>query len=87
MSYSGTEEEQRLSLAKLKERIEKQKERNGKLAQEVRVLRKREIEIVKRWDLDDIDLVTERLEVLNGKKNSESKFEIYFVVYIISFCV
>jgi hypothetical protein len=31
------------------------------MAGEVKMLRKRELEIVKRWDFDDIDLVTDRL--------------------------
>lgn len=59
---------------KLRMKIERQKERNTRLAQEVKMMRKREIEIVKRWDLEDIDLVTDRLNnFLQDKPLSQSK--------------
>jgi hypothetical protein len=45
----------------LKAKIERQKDKNAQMAGEVKMLRKRELEIVKRWDFDDIDLVTDRL--------------------------
>jgi hypothetical protein len=62
---------------KMRMKIDRQKDRNVRLAQEVKVLRKREIEIIKRWDLDDIDLITDRLNnVLHDKPSIESKFKI-----------
>ena len=60
----------------LKVKIERQKDKNAQMAGEVKMLRKRELEIVKRWDFDDIDLVTDRLWMINGHAASESKWKI-----------
>lgn len=50
------------------------------MAAQVKALRRREIEIIKRWDLDDVDLVTERLKILKSstsateaKRNSKKR--------------
>lgn len=64
----------------LKRKIERQEALNQQMAAQVKALRKREIEIIKRWDLDDVDLVTERLKILksstsamDGKKNPKKR--------------
>lgn len=61
----------------VKGKVQKLMKLNEQLSQQVKVLRKREIEIVKRWDLDDVDLVTERLKILKTsqsyKKNSKKR--------------
>ena len=44
---------------------------NKNLALEVRKLRKRELEIIKRWDMDDIDLVTERMKLIKSSTSSD----------------
>lgn len=51
-----------LSIIDIQKKVDAQMAINQELALQVKSLRKREIEIVKRWDLDDIDLVTERLK-------------------------
>lgn len=43
---------------------------NSRLADLAQKLRRREHEVIKRWDMDDIDLVTERLQFLiTGKEH------------------
>lgn len=61
INHSGTVEEQKENITRLKAKIDRQKDKNAQMAGEVKMLRKRELEIVKRWDFDDIDLVTDRL--------------------------
>jgi len=57
-------------IQKMKAKIENKKKQNKILAGDVKKLRKREIEIIKRWDLDDIDLITERLKIEKSTLNS-----------------
>lgn len=57
-------------IQKMKAKIENKKRQNKILAGDVKKLRKREIEIIKRWDLDDIDLITERLKIEKSTLNS-----------------
>ena len=45
-------------------------EEKEKMAKQMRVMQRREEEIVNRLDLDEIDLVTERLKIFSGM-NSE----------------
>lgn len=54
----------------MEEEIIKRKKENKVLSQEVRKLRKRELEIIKRWDMDDIDLVTERMKLIKSSTSS-----------------
>lgn len=56
---------------KMKNKINNQKNRNKALAWDIKILRKREIEIIKRWDLDDIDLITERLKLKKWNKTAK----------------
>jgi hypothetical protein len=65
-------EDQKEAVKELRVKVARQMERNKKLGGLVKELRKREIEIVKRWDLDDIDLVTERLNMFRSHE-SKSK--------------
>lgn len=48
----------------LQRKIIRQSKFNKQMALQVKAMRKREIEIVKRWDMDDIDLQTDRLQNL-----------------------
>ena len=61
----------------VRNKVQKLMKLNEQLSHQVKILRKREIEIVKRWDLDDVDLVTERLKILKTshsyKKNSKKR--------------
>jgi len=63
-------EEKKIMIQKMKAKIENKKRQNKILAGDVKKLRKREIEIIKRWDLDDIDLITERLKIEKSTLNS-----------------
>lgn len=69
----------------MKAKIEEMESNNASLANAVKKLRKREIEIIRRWDLDDIDLVTERLEFLKSETSKSALRGIsYFYNYRIS---
>lgn len=64
-------EEKRSLIQQMQQKIENKEEQNKQLALEVRKLRKRELEIIKRWDMDDIDLVTERLKLIKSTTSSD----------------
>lgn len=64
-------EEKRSLIQQMQQKIENKEEQNKQLALEVRKLRKRELEIIKRWDMDDIDLVTERLKLIKSTASSD----------------
>uniref|UniRef100_A0A7S3KP93 Uncharacterized protein n=1 Tax=Euplotes crassus TaxID=5936 RepID=A0A7S3KP93_EUPCR len=66
-----TMEEKRSLIQQMHQKIQNKEEQNKQLALEVRKLRKRELEIIKRWDMDDIDLVTERLKLIKSTASSD----------------
>ena len=77
-------EEKKDLVIKMKERVKKQKDHNQNLANEVKKLRKRELEIIKRWDLDDINLITERLNFEKSTESSKSNSKSLNCIFRIS---
>lgn len=70
-------ERKREMIEQMREKVRTKEKKNEELGDQVRKMRKRELEIVKRWDMDDIDLVTERLKIIRSSASSEfskSKF-------------
>ena len=71
--YGYSVEETKEKAKDMQRKIIRQSKFNKQMALQVKAMRKREIEIVKRWDMDDIDLQTDRLQNLLASEPPQDK--------------